>query len=214
MLLRDFALLLTVCLVWASNFVVSKLAVGTLNAPPLFFSAARLTVVLLVVLPWLFPMPRPLLMGAGSFGLMNIGLMTATPSSAAVVVQLGVPTTSVLPLAGLSAAIEGPQIPIALNAGWALVAVVAYGGLAVSVLGHTLYFGLIQKYEANLVASLTLICPLMAVGLGVLVTGDHFDARMLFGTAIALAGVLLILLKPRKAAHLLSTVRTSMTHRP
>ena len=137
MLLRDFALLLTVCLVWASNFVVSKLAVGTLNAPPLFFSAARLTVVLLVVLPWLFPMPRPrwkivvirLLMGAGSFGLMNIGLMTATPSSAAVVVQLGVPTTSVLPLAGLSAAIEGPQIPIALNAGWALVAVVAYGGL-------------------------------------------------------------------------------------
>ena len=37
MLLRDFALLLTVCLVWASNFVVSKLAVGTLNAPPLFF---------------------------------------------------------------------------------------------------------------------------------------------------------------------------------
>jgi O-acetylserine/cysteine efflux transporter len=131
---------------------------------------------------------------------MNMGLMTATPSSAAVVVQLGVPTTSVLPLAGLSAAIEGPQIPIALNAGWALVAVVAYGGLAVSVLGHTLYFGLIQKYEANLIASLTLICPLMAVGLGVLVTGDHFDARMLFGTAIALAGVLLILLKPRKAA--------------
>jgi O-acetylserine/cysteine efflux transporter len=49
------------------------------------------------------------------------------------------------------------------------------------------------------------MCPLMAIGLGVLVTGDHVDARMLFGTAIALARVLLILLKPRKAAHLLST---------
>ena len=44
--------------------------------------------------------------------------------------------------------------------------------------------------------------------------GDHFDARMLFGTAIALAGVLLILLKPRKTAHLLSTVSTSMAQRP
>ena len=99
---------------------------------------------------------------------MNIGLMTATPSSAAVRCPTRRSSTSVLPLAGLSAAIEGPQIPIALNAGWALVAVVAYGGLAVSVLGHTLYFGLIQKYEANLIASLTLICPLMAVGLGVL----------------------------------------------
>jgi drug/metabolite transporter (DMT)-like permease len=230
-------------------------------------------------------MPRPrwkiivigLLMGAGSFGLMNIGLISATPSSAAVVVQIGVPSTallsviilgerigwqrgfgialtflgaiavmwdpsgftlsygllfvaanafctslgavlmkqthgvrplqfqawvglsSMLPLAALSAALEGQQISTALNAGWALVAVVAYAGLAVSVLGHTLYFGLIQKYEANLIASLTLMCPLMAIGLGVLVTGDHFDARMLFGTAIALAGVLLILLNPKEA---------------
>ena len=51
-----------------------------------------------------------------------------------------------------------------------------------------------------MIDSLTLVCPFIALGLGVLVTGDHFDARMLFGTAIALAGVLLILLKPRKAA--------------
>src|SRR5688500_14785004 len=104
MLLRDFVLLLFICLVWASNFVVSKLAVSALSAPPLFFSAARLGVVLLVVLPFLFPMPRPrwrmvvigLLMGAGSFGLMNVGLMTATPSSAAVLVQLGVPITTLI----------------------------------------------------------------------------------------------------------------------
>ncbi|HEX8665805.1 MAG TPA: hypothetical protein VF744_17460, partial [Beijerinckiaceae bacterium] len=51
MLPRDFVLLLVVCLVWASNFVVSKLAVSALSVPPLFFSAARLGVVLLCVLP-------------------------------------------------------------------------------------------------------------------------------------------------------------------
>ena len=136
------------------------------------------------------------------------------PRCAPLQFQAWVGLSSVLPLAALSAALEGPQIPIAVNAGWALVPVVAYAGLAVSVLGHTLYFGPIQKYEANLIALLTLMCPLMAIGLGVLVTGDHFDARMLFGIAIALAGVLLILLKPRKAAHLLSTVSTSMAQRP
>jgi drug/metabolite transporter (DMT)-like permease len=286
MLPRDFALLLVVCLVWASNFVVSKLAVSALSAPPLFFSAARLGVVLLCVLPWLFPMPRPrwrmvaigLLMGAGSFGLMNIGLMTATPSSAAVLVQLGVPITtllsvvilgerigrlrglgialtfagavtvmwdphgftfsvgllfvlgnafctslgavmmkqtrgvrplqfqawvglsSVLPLAALSAVLETRQIPLALEGGWAFLAVVLYAALGVSVFGHTLYFGLIQKYEANLIASLTLMCPIMAIGLGVALTGDPFDARMMLGTAVVLAGVLLILLAPKRAA--------------
>jgi drug/metabolite transporter (DMT)-like permease len=91
MLPRDFALLLVICLVWASNFIVAKLVLADLHIPPLFFSALRLGVVLVAVCPWLFPVPRPvwrmiavgLLMGAGSFGLMTIGLMTATPSSVA-----------------------------------------------------------------------------------------------------------------------------------
>ncbi|HYY83781.1 MAG TPA: DMT family transporter, partial [Beijerinckiaceae bacterium] len=107
MLPRDFALLLVICLVWASNFVVAKLVLADLHIPPLFFSALRLGVVLVAVCPWLLPVPRPvwrmiavgLLMGAGSFGLMTIGLMTATPSSVAVVVQLGVPITTLLSVA-------------------------------------------------------------------------------------------------------------------
>ena len=80
MLPRDFALLLVICLVWASNFVVAKLVLADLHIPPLFFSALRLGVVLVAVCPWLLPVPRPvwrmiavgLLMGAGSFGLMTI----------------------------------------------------------------------------------------------------------------------------------------------
>ena len=104
MLPRDFALLLLVCLVWASNFIIAKLVVADLDIPPLFFSAVRLAVVLVAVCPWLLPVPRPLwrtvfvglLMGAGSFGLVTVGLMTAMPSSVAVVVQLAVPITTVL----------------------------------------------------------------------------------------------------------------------
>ena len=285
MLPRDFALLLVICLVWASNFVVAKLVLADLHIPPLFFSALRLGVVLVAVCPWLLPVPRPvwrmiavgLLMGAGSFGLMTIGLMTATPSSVAVVVQLGVPITtllsvallgerigwqrglgitltfvgavavmwdpagfslsvgllfvvanavctslgavmikqmagvrplqfqawvglaSVIPLGLFSVVLEDDQMRLAVEGGWAFAAAVAYTGLAVSVFGHTLYFVLIRKYEANLIAALTLMCPLMAIGLGVVVTGDHFDLRMGLGTLVVLAGVLTIFLGPRRA---------------
>lgn len=285
MLPGDFALLLLVCIVWASNFIVSKLVLTDLHIPPLFFSAVRLGVVLLVVCPWLLPVPRPLwrmvvvglLMGAGAFGLVTIGLMTATPSSVAVVVQLGVPVTtlfsvmmlgerigfqrgagialtfagaiavmwdpsgfvlspgllfvvanafttslgavmikrlsgvrplqfqawvglsSVIPLGLLSAALERDQVQLGIQGGWGFVAAVAYTALAVSIFGHTLYFVLLRKYEANLIAALTLMCPLMAIGLGVLVTGDRFDARMAAGTLVVLGGVLLILFAPRRA---------------
>jgi transposase len=87
----------------------------------------------------------------------------------------------------------------AVEGGWAFIAAAAYTALAVSVFGHTVYFVLIRKYEANLIAALTLICPLMAIGLGVIITGDQFDVRMAVGTVVVLAGVLLIFLAPQYA---------------
>ena len=284
MLPRDFALLIFVCLTWASNFIISKVALTELHIPPLFFSAVRFGLVLLVTLPWLLPMPRPrwrmlavgLLMGAGGFGLVSIGLMTASPSSAAVVTQLGVPITallsvfmlgerinwrrgigitlafsgamavmwdpngltlsfglifvlasafasalgivlvkqlgsvrplqfqawvglsSALPLGLASALLETGQVTAARDAGWWFVATIVYAALAVSLAGHSLFFRLVQKYEANLISTLTLMCPLMAIGLGVVLLGDRFDWRMAAGTAVVLAGVLMIVITPRR----------------
>lgn len=279
---RDFALLVFVCLTWASNFIISKVALTELHLPPLFFSAVRFGLVLLATLPWLLPMPRPrwrmlavgLLMGAGGFGLVSIGLLTASPSSAAVVTQLGVPITALLsvfmlgeriswrrgigialafsgamavmwnpsglslsyglifvllsafasalgivmvkqlgsvqpfqfqawvglasavPLGIASAFLETGQVTRAFEAGWWFVATVAYAALAVSLAGHSLFFRLVQKYEANLISTLTLMCPLMAIGLGVVLLGDRFDWRMAAGTAVVLAGVLMIVITP------------------
>jgi O-acetylserine/cysteine efflux transporter len=285
MLARDFAVLMLVCLVWATNFVVTKLVLVKLDVPPLAFSALRFLLVFLVAAPWLLPWPRPrwrialvgLLMGAGGFGLVSIGLMSATPSAAAVVVQLGVPITallsvvmlgerigwrrgfgialaflgavtvmydpdgfavsvgllfvlgsavassfgmvmmkkttnvepmqfqawvglaSCLPLALGSVALETGQAERIALAGWPFLVALVYTALAVSLFGHSLFFKLVQKYEANLISTLTLMCPLMAIGLGVLITGDGFDLRMVFGTTIVLIGVALILVAPKKA---------------
>jgi O-acetylserine/cysteine efflux transporter len=286
MLARDFAVLMLVCFVWATNFVVTKLVLVQLDVPPLAFSALRFLLVFLVAAPWLLPWPRPhwrivlvgVLMGAGGFGLVSVGLMNATPSGAAVVIQLGVPITallsvamlgerigwrrglgiafafvgaitvmydpqgfavsigllfvlasaiassfgmvmmkkttnvepmqfqawvglaSCLPLALGSMALETNQAERVIAADWPFLIALFYTALAVSLFGHSLFFRLVQKYEANLISTLTLMCPLMAIGLGVVVTGDRFDLRMILGTAVVLVGVALILLAPRRPA--------------
>lgn len=275
---RDFAILVFVCLVWAASNVLSKLVVGDWGVPPLFYAAVRFALVAAVTLPWLRPMPRPfwrllligLGMGAGNFALLFIGLQTASPSAAAVVLQVGVPITTLLsfvllgetlggrrllgtaltlagaiavmwnpggfhlstglwfiagaaatgslgavlmkqmedveplrfqawvsfvslwPLALGTLLFEADHIEHAKSAGWPLVGAILFSALVVSVVAHTTYYRLIQRYEANLLAPLTLMTPLATITLGILITGDRFDLRMGIGTLLALAGVLLI----------------------
>lgn len=289
---RDFGLLALVCLLWASNNIVSKYVIATLGVPPLFYAAVRFGVVALAVFPWLFPMPRPawrlivvaLLMGGGNFALLFMGLQTATPSAAAVVGQVGVPMTtllsvlmlgerirwrrgigialtlagaltvmwdpggfalsggllfvvasafagslgavmmkqmegvkplqfqawvglaSVAPLALLSAVLEPGQVEAGLRAGWPFWVGVVYSAVVISVGAHTLYYALIQRYEANLISPLTLMTPLATIALGVALLGDPFGPRMALGTAVALAGVLIIALRRNQVMPLLLAV--------
>ncbi|WP_374527215.1 DMT family transporter [Novosphingobium sp.] len=275
--LRDFILLVCVCLIWAMSNVVSKIVVGNWGVPPLFFAGVRFAIVVLATLPWLRPVPRPLwrivaiglLMGAGNFALLFVGLQTSTPSAAAVVVQAGVPITTLLsivmlgerihwrralgisltlagvlivvwhpgialsrgllfvlgaafsgslgailmkqaeeiaplrfqawvglvsaaPLLVASALVEHGQIAASFTAGLPFLAALLFSALVVSVGAHTAYYGLIARYEANLLSPLTLITPLSTIGLGVLITGDQLDARTIAGSAIALIGVLIV----------------------
>jgi drug/metabolite transporter (DMT)-like permease len=277
MTLRDFALLVAICLIWGLSNVLSKLVVGDWAIPPLYFAAVRFALVLAVTLPWLRPVPRPLwrilllglLMGAGNFALLFIGLQTASPSSVAVVVQAGVPITTLLsiimlgerihwrralgialtllgvlivvwrpgvvlsrglifvlgaafsgslgavmmkqmdeiaplrfqawvgltafvPLSIASAFVEQGQWQASLAAGWPFVAAVLFSALVVSVFAHTAYYGLIKRYEANLLAPLTLITPLSTIAFGIAFTGDQLDQRLIIGSALALLGVLIV----------------------
>ncbi len=278
---RDFLLLVAVCLTWSFSNVVSKIVVGHWHVPPLFFAGLRFAMVVVVTLPWLRPVPRPLwrivavglLMGGGNFALLFVGLQTASPSAAAVVIQLGVPFTTLLsivilgerihwrralgialtlsgvilvvwnpqgvamssglwfivacaaagslgavlmkqmenvaplrfqawvalvsfaPLAVASALLEHSQIATAVAAGWPFVAAMLFSAYVVSLVAHTTYYFLIARYEANLLAPLTLMTPLATIAFGVALTGDRLDTRMIAGTVLALAGVLVIALR-------------------
>jgi O-acetylserine/cysteine efflux transporter len=284
MSLRDFALITLICVIWGLNNVASKIIVSELGVPPLFYATARAAVILAAVAPWLLPVPRPawrivavgMLMGGGSFALLFVGLMTATPSASAVVSQLGVPMVTLLSVVilgerirwrrglgialsllgvlvvmwdpegfqasvgllfvagsalsgalgaimlkqmegirplrfqawvglstlvfcgSLSAVLETGQLQSGVAAGLPFLALVLFSALCTSVFVHTMYYGLIQRYEANLVAPLTLMAPLFTIALGVWITHDRFDTRMALGSAVALAGVLIIAVRPNR----------------
>jgi drug/metabolite transporter (DMT)-like permease len=121
--------------------------------------------------------------------------------------QAWVGLASVLPLALLSAVFEPGQLQVGVAAGWPFVAAVLYSGLAVSVGAHTAFYLLIQRYEANLISPMTLMTPLATIALGVLIMHDPFGPRMAFGAAVALAGVLIIALRPNRVMPLLLAIR-------
>ena len=140
MALRDFALLVVICLVWASNNIISKIVVAEWGVPPLFYALVRFALVAAATLPWLLPAPRPMwrliavasLMGGGNFALLFIGLKTASPSAAAVVLQLGVPMTTVLSMLMLGEKVRWRRgIGIALTLIGALLVMYNPDGFAV-----------------------------------------------------------------------------------
>lgn len=293
MKLRDFLLLAFVCVVWAANNIVSKVVVAHWGVPPLFYAAVRFAVVTLATLPWLFPAPKPLwrivvvalLMGGGNFALLFIGFKTASPSAASVVVQLGMPMTTLLsmvmlgeqvrwrrgigmaltligalvvmwhpegmalsaglwlvaaaafsgslgavmmkqmegirplrfqawvgfsslwPLVLASAVFETGQAGAVAATPWGFVTAILFSALVVSVVGHTFYYDLIQRYEATLISPLTLMTPLFTIIMGVTITHDPFDLRMGIGASLALLGVLIIALRPNHVMPLLTAIR-------
>lgn len=97
------ALLLLICTIWGFNFVASKVAVG--QFPPVFFTGMRFIGLGLLMVPWLkwqkgqmhLVLPAALLMGTLHFALMFNGIALADDVSVvAVVVQLGVPISTLL----------------------------------------------------------------------------------------------------------------------
>lgn len=281
MSVRTFLLLVIMCMLWALNMIISRLVVGELAVPPLWFAAMRSLVVMLVLLPWLWPLPRDFLrvllvtfaIGGGGLALLFIGLKDATASAASVVSLASAPITvifaviflgevvrwrralgigltfagvtvtiaspedmqaslglaivflsaivgslgavflktldlsamrlqawsgfsSAVALLPLSLLLEAGQVEASLAGGWGFAGALLYSALVVSLLVHTLYFRLLQTHDVNVLAPLTLMTPVFAVILGVLINGEQVGLSMLLGGLIALVGVLVILVRP------------------
>jgi O-acetylserine/cysteine efflux transporter len=137
----SLGLMVLVNLAWALNTIVSKLAVGTLGAPPLFYAGARGAIVAVVLAPLLRPLPKqlPLLLATGlaisggSFALLYMGLITATPSAAGIVSLSGAPLTVLFAILFLGERVRWRRaLGIALTFAGVLVAMTGKGGLGMS----------------------------------------------------------------------------------
>ena len=140
-----------------------------------------------------------LVLGATFAGSLGAILMKQMGHIAPLRFQAWVGLTAVVPLALASVLFEQGQWSTSVAAGWPFVAALLFSALIVSVCAHTLYYWLIARYEATLLAPLTLMTPLTTIGLGVLITGDRLDLRMIAGAALALLGVLIVAVRPSRA---------------
>jgi O-acetylserine/cysteine efflux transporter len=151
----DFGLLAAICLVWALNLVVTRWAVTELAIPPLFFAFVRVSLLAIVLSPFLLPAPRQMgkmfliAMGMAGihFGLLFTGLATAGAGVAAVIGQLGVPFTTIL-----SIAVLGEQI------GWkrSLGIIMSFVGvmiIAIDPAGFSLTVGILYLTGAAFVGA-------------------------------------------------------------
>jgi O-acetylserine/cysteine efflux transporter len=102
---------------------------------------------------------------------------------------------SVLPLLAISAWLEPGALLRLPQASWVAWAGALYAAFISSLLGHGLYYVLVQRHPVARVMPWLLLVPLLAMGLGIAFWGDRPGPRLLVGGAMVLGGVLLIALR-------------------
>jgi len=102
---------------------------------------------------------------------------------------------SVLPLLALSLVFEPGAIARLPSVSWVGWGGALYAAFVSSLLGHGLYYTLVQRHPMAQVMPWLLLTPVFAVGLGIAFWGDRPGPRLLLGGAMVLGGVLIIALR-------------------
>ncbi len=102
---------------------------------------------------------------------------------------------SILPLLGLSLLFEPDGLQQLRSASWVGWAGAAYAAFLSSLLGHGLYYVLIQRHPVAHVMPWLLLTPVLAVALGIVFWGDRPGPAMWVGGAMVLGGVLMVALR-------------------
>lgn len=102
---------------------------------------------------------------------------------------------SLLPLLAASALFEPGSFARLASASWVAWAGGLYAAFVSSLLGHGLYFLLVQRHPVAQVTPWLLLVPVFAVALGIAFWGDQPGPRLYLGGAMVLGGVLVIALR-------------------
>jgi O-acetylserine/cysteine efflux transporter len=139
---------------------------------------------------------RPLAMGlmlASAFVLALGGVLMRGLSGLSLWSQQGWMAVLSLPVLLLGTMlIEGDPRQHLANATWVTWGAAAYAAAVASILGHGLFYLLLQRHPVAQITPWLLLTPVMAVALGVLAWGDRPGPRLWLGGAMVLGGVFAI----------------------
>ncbi len=94
--------------------------------------------------------------------------------------------------------LEEGQAAALRSADWRAWGAVVYMAIGASIIAYGLWYHLIGKHAMNSVVPLTLLSPVLAVGLAVPLLGETLTGNVLIGGSVTLAGVAMIqFLRPR-----------------
>lgn len=136
-------------------------------------------------------------LGAAFAGAMGMILVKRVPLDS-IRMQAWIGLMSWPPLLVLSLLTESAQIEQTLAGGWPFLVALIFTVVLVNIFGHGVFYSLLQRYEANLIAPLTLMAPLVGVLSGILITGDPIGWRLIAGTVLTLGGVGVIALRQNR----------------
>ncbi|GAB3098670.1 DMT family transporter [Lysobacter terrae] len=102
---------------------------------------------------------------------------------------------AVLPLLAISAVLEPGALAQLPKVSWVAWAGAVYAAFVSSLLGHGLYYVLVQRHPVAQVTPWLLLVPVLAVALGIAFWGDRPGPRLWLGGAMVLGGVLIIALR-------------------
>lgn len=102
-----------------------------------------------------------------------------------------------IPVVGATSwATESHQISALLHASWRGWFAILYSAIASSVVAYSLWYSLLTKYNVNLIMPYSLLTPVLAVIMGVVVLGDSMNIfkitgslLVIFGTAVAVVNL-------------------------
>ena len=99
------------------------------------------------------------------------------------------------PLMAISLLVEPQGLAQLASASWVAWAGALYAAFVSSLLGHGLYYVLVQRYPVAQVTPWLLLVPVFAIALGIAFWGDRPGPRLWLGGAMVLGGVLVIALR-------------------
>ena len=114
---------------------------------------------------------------------------------------------AIVPLAATSLLLEPGALEALASASPRAWLGVSYSALVASLLGHGVYFLLLQRHPVAELTPWLLLTPLLAVGLGIVFWGDSPGPQLWLGGALVLGGVATIALRAKAKARPLPPAR-------